>query len=459
MARLRHTMLNALLRRYQWKLYCSTEQAETLHTQRMMIADLWNALLERRETIRRRTVQRQKWWDGDWKLVEWREDDKQCREWRPVDGTGRWHYGESTHSLIYETIRYKHGERAIVPPGKNNKPKPFTAIDMKNEITWMLNQLPEWRAMSVWSAMRVADMVAYAFDGFYQRVKEQQRTSSADRQKLGYPRYKKREKHAALPHRFASGCKLVRDPRHANSWQLTLKGVPGIIHARGRLPADATEWTHADIIWRDETWWLSACVSMEPRRSGGRFPTEIEFDLLTGFARVNGKLFISENIAEIQAMQDVLDALKSERDLRWPRGVRRSTEQESCFLEAQAEISRLGINLRRRRADVLHVWTSRIVRRASELKIVMPTIKEKTKSPRGDEKRWGANVDSVSKINRHVLSQASGMAVSMLRYKAEEAGISCIVLNDRRSLAIGPELVVTGKVLRKARQAARRSST
>jgi hypothetical protein len=43
------------LRRYSFGLYPSSEQSAELHQQRMMMADLWNALLQRREDVWRRT--------------------------------------------------------------------------------------------------------------------------------------------------------------------------------------------------------------------------------------------------------------------------------------------------------------------------------------------------------------------------------------------------------------------
>lgn len=41
-------------RRYTWRLYPTAPQAEALRQQARMVAMLWNALLERHETIRRR---------------------------------------------------------------------------------------------------------------------------------------------------------------------------------------------------------------------------------------------------------------------------------------------------------------------------------------------------------------------------------------------------------------------
>lgn len=40
-----------MIRRYTFKLYPTTKQSAVLHEQRMMMANLWNALLQRREDV------------------------------------------------------------------------------------------------------------------------------------------------------------------------------------------------------------------------------------------------------------------------------------------------------------------------------------------------------------------------------------------------------------------------
>src|SRR5688500_17041915 len=109
-----------MLRRYEFKLYTTYDQDAVLHRQRMMVADLWNALLERHEEIKRRTQQHQLWMDRD----------------------GKHHVGYSIHCTTWVTERYKTGERCVIEPGENGYPKPYTRFDMTNEITFMLNEMP-----------------------------------------------------------------------------------------------------------------------------------------------------------------------------------------------------------------------------------------------------------------------------------------------------------------------------
>ena len=136
-----------------------------------------------------------------------------------------------------------------------------------------------------------------------------------------------------------------------------------------------------------------------------------------------------------------------------PRGRRRGSEDQQAFQEANSEISRLSAYATRVRRNALHVWTARIIEMASDLTIIAPNLRENTRSPRGDERNWGANVETVSKLNRNTLSLSPGLAIQMLTYKAQEAGIRCDVVRDEApKIAVGGDLVHVGKQARRTRR-------
>jgi Helix-turn-helix domain len=134
-----------LPRRYTFMLYPTVEQDAALRKQARMVAELWNALLERWETIYRRTVQRQEW----------------------VDASGAEHVGTTIHCQTWQSQRYASGERVTVQPGQNGRPKPYTKYDMQNEVTYLCNEMPEWRESSVWIGHRTAALLALAIEAFY----------------------------------------------------------------------------------------------------------------------------------------------------------------------------------------------------------------------------------------------------------------------------------------------------
>ena len=70
-----------MMRRYAFKLYPSADQAVALHEQRMMCADLWNALLQRREDVYRREKRTLTRFDLEYEITAlYRE----CPEWRAL---------------------------------------------------------------------------------------------------------------------------------------------------------------------------------------------------------------------------------------------------------------------------------------------------------------------------------------------------------------------------------------
>lgn len=436
-------------RRYTWRLYPSPAQAERLHEQRRMIADLWNALLERWETVSSRTQQIQSW----------------------VDAGGKRHVGRSVHRPEWPSRCMADGRERRMPPDAAGRPKPFTTFDLQNEVTWLCNALPEWRELSVWCGLRTAALLRRAIDSFIRRA-------AKGGGRAGYPRYKPRERHDSIPHRFASGCKLTRrspqpsvcrivyDDRgrpigpaqHATSWNLAVKGVPGWIAARGRLPADIEKFTDADILWRDGKWWLSAAVEIVRQRAAGARRLTVRLGVLDEFAVVDGIAETPRELDRALRLAEALDRLKAQRDERWPRaGTKHGRQDEAEYRAVCADARRLAGRIARIRRNALHVWTAGVIARAGDVTILMPPLREHLKTARGDARRPGAETAIVAQLNRTFLGRAPAMARDMLVYKAAEAGIRCDVIDDPSpETGIGGDLAAAGQHQRRARRAARR---
>lgn len=183
-------------RRYTFKLYPSPRQEMALDFQARMVARLWNAMLEMQED-----------------------------RWRKVSGQiGVVGSGEGKHG---KDGRWRAIEKTC-----------YTEYDLGYQITELLADDPDWRALSTWTPRRVAAHLALAMKAFFSRAKGGAGASS------GYPRYRSARRAEWIPHRFASGCKLARNGR---SWALTLKGIDGPIHARGELPDEPEKYTDADL--------------------------------------------------------------------------------------------------------------------------------------------------------------------------------------------------------------------
>lgn len=401
-------------RRYTWRLYPSPEQAQALEEQARMCAALWNALLEMCERRVAVGVQRR---------------------------------GKAVTFHCADCASLSAGGKLVLCP-EHKLPSEF---DMGYWVSDMLSQCPEWRALSTWTPRRVAGSLAAAWQAFFRRAKEGAGASS------GYPRYKSLRHADAVPHRCVSGCRIVKSNRHEASWTVRLKGVPGEIWARGRVPADVHEWMDADVRRVAGKWEVSVAVAVDERRGpprGGGGPTVVRLGVIDGFATINGVIETPDGLAHALDLDEQRVRMQAAFDRKWPRGVTLTDEQREERAEERAEIARLAARVARVRANALHVWSKRVVERASLLTVHKPAVREATRTPRGDARAWGANVEVVSALNRRVLAFAPAMAAQMLEYKAKEIGIAVQVLEDRTSeIAVGAKLVAAGKAVRASQRA------
>jgi putative transposase len=340
----------------------------------------------------------------------------------------------------------------------------LTFFDLTNEITELRRECPEWQALPAVTMHRVAKQLTLAFDAFFRRC----RNGEAP----GYPRWRAREKNQSIPlgtgtrtlkgtdkKTWKTGWRFLRREDNPLSWALyyggaDLKDMSTWIHARGRFPTDVNEFNNADIIWRDGKWLLSVCVEQNSIRFPGRERVIVRMDTIDCFAIVNDMPSAPDGLIEAQELDEQADRLKAARDGQWQRPPRHDAPERSDWNAACAEISRVQAKAKRIRHNALHVWTSRIVGRASDLTIIVPpSFRDATASARGDEKEWGANTAIVAKVNRHVLNQAPATARAMLEYKAAEAGIRCdIVIDNAPNIAISEKLIAVGKQARRTKR-------
>jgi putative transposase len=405
-------------RRYAWRLYPTREQAEAMQEHVRMCASLWNALLEMCERRNSRAIQR---------------------------------HGQSVSFHCADCAEASANGKIVLCEAH----KLPTEFGMGYWVTDMLAECPEWRALSTWTPRRVAGSLAAAYQAFFRRAKAGAGAAS------GYPRFKSLRHADAIPHRCLSGCAVRKSDRHERSWTVKLKGIPGVIWARGRVPGDPHEWMDADVRLVAGRWEISVAMSLDERRSSAERleQTTVRFDLIDGFVSVNGVLHTPEDLIHAKDLDDRRARMQSEFDQRWPRGKRLSDEEWEERREDRAEISRLAARVARVRNNALHVWSKRIAERASALTIYKPAVKDVTATPRGDANEWGAAVKTVSALNRNALSYAPAMAAQMLEYKAREIGIPVQVIEDTAPvIAVGQDLSAVTKAVRKARRALRKET-
>ena len=331
--------------------------------------------------------------------------------------------------------------------------------EMSKWVTGLLRHDARWRALSTCTPRRIVDAVDRSWSAFFRNIKNNPEMAGKPRRKSAddfWIPYIHRKRAGELGS-SGSGCNLTHVG--GKNWALTLKGVAGPIHCRGQMPVSTVygdlerdRFIDADVKYVGNKWKLSICSYIKRQRVPGFADTRVVFNLIDGFARVNGVAVYLPEVTAAQVLQGDIDRAKSERDSRWPQRALRDPDWRA----ANSAIVRLERRATRMRRNALHVWTTRLISQASAITVVKPPVREKTTTPRGTEKNWGAAVATVSKLNRHVLSQAPSLAIALIQYKAEEAGIQCNIVDDVASdLVVGEKLVAAGKQLRRTKRALR----
>lgn len=145
------------------------------------------------------------------------------------------------------------------------------------------------------------------------------------------------------------------------------------------------------------------------------------------------------------------DAIQSTAD-------RRFTKFSIRWRRARTRVAKLRSRQVRRTKHAAHVWTSGLIAAARHITLTAPAdIKALTASGRGNARQWGAAVKIKAELNRRILSFAPASAIQMLTYKAEEAGVALSLIKEKSSaIGVGNELVATTKAARKAARITRK---
>lgn len=437
--------MRTVVRRYTFKLYPSKTKMKALQRQASLLAALWNAALEQRE-------------------IQW----------------------------AHECQRKPKGAR-----------KGLSKFDQSRELKFIRSDESEYKNVYASSCELCITALDDAFRAFFKRSKGGAGKSS------GYPRYKSpyaienKGKDCTIWHRDEpKGWKMERDGKHfrIHAFGITnLKDRSTWIKARGRFPVDFDDVELRDmrIIRVSGVWYCSIVVKMEPRMDASPMSSSniVRFDLIDEFARVenratgeclsccDGEFCSSEEKNTVMNQGDVsvsgrdaldlsgedrhgvgsnnaltgrdaldfvpdniADAIQSEGDRRYKKFSYR-------WKQAKRRVAKRKAKEARQRKEALHRWTTNVVKRSLEMEVIAPPIKESTKTARGDEKDHGAAVKTVAALNRHILSQAPSMAIAMLQYKCEEAGVPfCMTKAEDHKVTIGGDLQVATKAVRKVRR-------
>ena len=422
------------MRRYTFKLYPNAGQEAAFRQQAAMLAQLWNALLDMRETFYRRAKQ------------------------------------------------------------SGAKKTSLSAFDQGKDLTELRAECPEWAAIPRGTAERVADMLDLAMKAFFKRAKagaggasgypKFKSTRRADSIPLREP-VKSCWKFSPVGNRWAFSMreipgavkargKFPADPASLKTadikffdgaWWLSV-----CVAIAPRMTAGAEKFNiRLDLI--DEFAEVKSangqCVPglSNPFSTGGKgeflqsgkglskgscgesaFAGEAqEADQSAGRACSCGESAFAGEAQGHCACGEPAD-LQSKSDRRFKKFSFR-------WKAAKRQIAHIQARAARKRNYDLHLWSTKIVRMARDIDVTSPPIKENTKSGRGDAARHGAEVETIAAINKRVLGMAPASAIAMLEYKSREAGIRCDVTRPKdHEIRVGNELKAVAIESRKARR-------
>jgi len=151
------------------------------------------------------------------------------------------------------------------------------------------------------------------------------------------------------------------------------------------------------------------------------------------------------------------DGAKAMRDRRLQGPVKGKSRASNRW---KRETARIG---RRRAAAIaaykmaLHGFARDLVAQASEITLIVPPIRDATRSAKGDERHHGAAVRDVAAINRTILQQSPASLIQMIEYRAKEAGIACTVLRapEAEAATIGRDISTATKAARRLKRNAK----
>lgn len=278
---------------------------------------------------------------------------------------------------------------------------------------------PAYCALNAQSAQVTLRRLDLAFHAFFRRVK-------AGEKEPGFPRFKSYDRFSGFGFKHhGDGFRFTPGANWRNG-KLRLSGI-GTMAARGeaRTPGQVV---CCDIQRKADGWFLSLVVECEPYRECGTLIAGFDWGVET-FATLcygphkfkeipNDRILrnVQEQIAEAQRAFCVAKRGKKSKRVKrarrlWAKRCRRAAN---------------------RRKERNHQTSSVLVHEHAAIITEDLSVKNMTASAKGTVEKPGKKVRQKAGLNREILDTAPSGLLSMLAYKAEEAGCRQILLDPRR---------------------------
>lgn len=288
----------------------------------------------------------------------------------------------------------------------------LTYADQCRGLTELRKECPEFAAVNCSSQQVTLRRLDKAFKAFFDRVKK--KGASA-----GFPRFKSLSRFPGFGFKsHGDGWRFMpgADWRHG---KLRLQGI-GVIKARGQARQGGVI-KSSELLHRDGVWHLSLTVECaDIKRESGAGACGLDWGVET---------FATLAVAT-GGGQPAMEAVENPRWFQQGReriaGLQRAVSNKkrgsNRRRKAARRLAKDRARTARRRLDWQHKLSAGLVERFALIATEELSVKNMTRSAAGTVDEPGKNVAQKAGLNREILDTAPSQFLSMLRYKAEEAG-------------------------------------
>ena len=308
------------------------------------------------------------------------------------------------HTLALHQRLWNAGLEQRIDAYKKQKKSLSFAYQCK-ELTDLRKEFPEYRALNAQSCQVTLKRLDLAFQHFFRRIKEGQTQA-------GFPRFKSKERFSGFGFKtHGDGFRFESSGKHG---YLRLSGI-GRIRIRGK----ARNWGElrtCEIIRRGDRWYVSVTLRSQPKRQKGTSPIGLDWGLESfatlalpneKYKKIENPRFLKKSLLRLKSKQQELARKKkgSQNRKKATKKLRKVHDQVRC-----------------QRKNHLHQVSAEIITQASQIATEKLSVKAMT--VHGGVYKKG--------LNREILNTAPAAFISLLQYKAEEAGTQWIEVPTRK---------------------------
>jgi putative transposase len=266
-----------------------------------------------------------------------------------------------------------------------------------------------------------------AYQAFFRRAKSGQTP--------GFPRFKSFDRFSGWGYKTHGDGFRFTSGNGNDHGSLRLSGI-GTVSLRGRART-LGEVKTCEIQRKAGRWYASLSIACVPKRQCGTAAIGHDWGVQTfatiahedgTFQHVENPRFFTKHEASVTRAQRNLDSVTIKDALGRPR-----TANDPKRIAAKVALGRAKGRESNARKDFLHQTSAKIVGQTAIFATEKLHVSNLTRSAKGSAEKPGKNVSQKAGLNREILATAPAAFLSMMRYKAEEAG-SLFVETPTRTL-------------------------